>query len=91
MALMIIIQNIHAFNCRSEDKSVGEISLFSNKVFIIGIIGSIILGISVIQIDFFNKFLKTTSIPINNLSLLFALGLVILLVMEIYKKITKNK
>ena len=91
MALMIIIQNIHAFNCRNEYKSIGEISLFSNKIFLIGIVGSIILGILVIEIDFFNEFLKTTSIPMNNLCLLFALGLIILLVMEIYKKITKNK
>ena len=91
MALMIIIQNIHAFNCRSEDKSIGDISLLSNKVFLVGIVGSIILGILVIQIEFFNKFLKTTGITLNNLCLILALGLVILLVMEIYKKITKNK
>ena len=90
MALMIIIQNFHAFNCRSEDKSIGDIALFSNKVFLIGIIGSVILGVSVIQIKFFNSFLKTTGLPSNNLSMLFALGLVILLVMEIYKKIKKN-
>lgn len=90
MALMIIIQNFHVFNARSEDKSIGEISLFSNKIFILGIIGSIILGISVIQISFFNSFLKTTGLPLKDLSLLFALGLVILLVMEIYKKIKKK-
>ena len=90
MALMIIIQNFHAFNCRSEDKSIGDIPLFSNKVFLIGIIGSVILGVSAIQIKFFNSFLKTTGLPSNNLSMLFALGLVILLVMEIYKKIKKN-
>ena len=90
MALMIIIQNFHAFNCKSEDKSIGEINLFSNKIFLFGIIGSVVLGISVIQIPFFNAFLKTTGLPANNLCLLFALGLVILLVMEIYKKIRKK-
>ena len=90
MALMIIIQNFHAFNCRSEDKSIGEISLLSNKIFIFGIVGSVILGIAVIQIKFFNSFLKTTGLPLNNLSMLFALGLVILLVMEIYKKVRKK-
>ena len=90
MALMIIIQNFHAFNSRSEDKSIMNISLFSNKIFIFGIIGSIILGISVIQIKFFNSFLKTTGLPLKDLSLLFVLGFVILVVMEIYKKIKKN-
>ena len=90
MALMIIIQNIHAFNCKSEDKSIGEINIFSNKIFLFGIIGSVILGISVIQIKFFNSFLKTTGLPISNLCMLFVLGFVILIVMEIYKKIKKN-
>lgn len=90
MALMIIIQNFHAFNCRSEDKSIGDISLFSNKIFVVGIMGSIVLGISVIQIKFFNIILKTTGMPLNNLCLIFALGLIILLVMEIYKKIKKK-
>ena len=90
MALMIIIQNFHAFNCRSEDKSIGDIPLFSNKIFIVGIIGSIILGVSVIQIKFFNTILKTTGMPLNNLCLIIALGLIIMLVMEIYKKIQKK-
>lgn len=90
MALMITIQNFHAFNCRSEDKSIGEISFFSNRIFIVGIIGSIILGISVIQVKFFNIILKTTGMPLNNLCLIIALGLIILLVMEIYKKIKKK-
>lgn len=90
LVLMIIIQNFHAFNCRSEDKSIGEISLFSNKIFIVGIIGSIILGISVIQTKFFNSILKTTGLPLKDLTLLLAIGLIILLVMEIYKKIKKK-
>ena len=90
MALMIIIQNFHAFNCRSEDKSIGDISIFSNKIFVIGIICSVILGIAVIQINIFNRILKTTGIPLNNLCLIMALGLIVLLVMEIYKKIQKK-
>ena len=90
MALMIIIQNFHAFNCRSEDKSIGDISIFSNKIFVIGIICSVILGIAVIQINIFNRILKTTGIPLNNLFLIMALGLIVLLVMEIYKKIQKK-
>ena len=90
MTLMIIIQNFHAFNCRSEDKSIWEVPLFSNKIFLLGIVGSIILGISVIQIKFFNSFLKTVVMPLSDLSILFVLGIIILLVMEIYKKIKKN-
>ncbi|MCI8460374.1 MAG: HAD-IC family P-type ATPase [Bacilli bacterium] len=91
MALMIIIQNIHAFNCRSEKSSVFTISPISNPIFIIGVIGSMILGIAVMEIDFLSIFLKTTSIPATNLLGLFCLGLSILVIMECYKKIKYHK
>ena len=90
MALMIIIQNIHAFNCRSEKKSIFKMSLKSNKIFLIGVLGSLILGIAVIEIDFLNVFLKTNHIPYNHLLILLGIGFIIMIVMEIYKKIKYN-
>ena len=92
MALMIIIQNIHAFNCRSEKRSVFTVSIRSNYIFLFGIIGSIILGLAVMEIDFLSVILKTSSIPYLHLLYLFLIGLVILVVMEVYKLIRyRNK
>ena len=91
VALMIIIQNIHAFNCRSEKKSVLTIPLGSNYVFLFGILGSIALGLAAMEIDFLSVFLKTQSIPYSHLGFLFLIGLSILVVMEIYKKIRYKK
>ena len=90
VALMIIIQNIHAFNCRSERYSSLSISLGSNKLFLYGIIGSIILGISVLEFKFFNGLLKTVSVPLKHLMYLFIFGFVIHIVMEFYKKYKRN-
>lgn len=87
MALMIIIQNVHAFNCRSEKSSVFKISLTSNMIFLVGVLGSLILGVAVIEIDFLSIFLKTTHIPGMDLLKLLGVGLIIMLVMEVYKKI----
>ena len=87
MALMIIIQNIHAFNCRSEKKSIFKMSPTNNIIFLIGVLGSLILGIAVIEIDFLSVFLKTTHIPFNDLVKLIGMGMIILVVMECYKKI----
>jgi magnesium-transporting ATPase (P-type) len=87
MALMIIIQNIHAFNCRSEKKSVTKIPLTSNLIFLFGVLGSLILGVAVIEIDFLSVFLKTSHIPLIHLGGLLCIGLVILVIMECYKKI----
>ena len=91
MALMIIIQNIHAFNCRSEDKSSFKISLASNPIFAIGVLGSLVLGIAVLEVDFLSVFLKTSHVPMIHLLELICLGLSVLLVMEIYKRLKYRK
>ena len=89
MAFMIMIQNLHAFNCRSEKTSIFKISIISNPIFLIGIIGSILLGLAIIEVDFLSLFLKTTHIPFLHLMILFCLSLVILVIMEFYKKIKR--
>jgi len=92
VALMVIIQNIHAFNCRSERRSVFTVPISSNYIFLFGVLGSIVLGIAVLEIDGLNLFLKTTSLPYTHLLGLLCLSLVILVVMECYKKIKyRNK
>ena len=90
MALMIIIQNIHAFNCRSEKKSTFTIPINSNYIFLFGVIGSILLGLAVMEIPLLSIFLKTHSIPIVHLEMLFLFGSIIFIVMEVYKKIRYN-
>ena len=87
VALMIIIQNIHAFNCRSEKQSAFKIPFSSNYIFLFGILGSVILGLVIMEVGPLAKVLKTSSIPILHLGILLLIGLVIFIVMEIYKKI----
>lgn len=91
MALMIIIQNVHAFNCRSERKSAFTVPLASNKIFLFGVVGSMLLGLAVMEVDFLSIFLKTTSIPATDLLGLLCLGLTIFIIMECYKKIKYHK
>ena len=91
MALMIIIQNIHAFNCRSEKKSTFTIPITSNYIFLFGVIGSILLGLAVLEVPFLSVFLKTQSIPFIHLEMLFLLGTIIFIVMELYKLIRYRK
>ena len=87
MALMIIIQNVHAFNCRSEKRSAFSVSLSSNKIFLFGVFGSVLLGLAVMEIKPLAYFLKMSSIPANHLLGLVLLSLLILIIMECYKKI----
>ena len=91
LALMIVIQNVHAFNCRSERASSLKISLKSNRIFVYGILVSIILGISVLEFDFFNTLLNTTSLSLFSLILVFLFGSSIFVIMEIYKRVKNNR
>ena len=90
MALMVFIQNIHVFNCRSEHNSTFKIPLKSNYLITVGVIASILLQFIVMEIPFISKFLKTASIPLTHLLCLFSVATIILLVMEIYKHIKRK-
>lgn len=87
MTLMVFIQNIHVFNCRSEKHSAFSVPLKNNKLVVWGVIISIALQIVVMEVPIFAKLLQTVSIPVMHLVGLFALSLIILIVVEVYKKI----
>ena len=87
MTLMVFIQNIHVFNCRSEKKSAFSIPIKNNKLIIVSFISSILLQIIVMKISLFASFLQINSISFIELVYLFIIAMVVLLVVEIYKKI----
>lgn len=95
MALMVFIQNIHVFNCRSESKSAFSVPLKNNKLIVFGVIASVLLQIIVMEVPFLANLLQTKSIPIIHLVLLFTVATSILIIIEIYKfinnKIKKKK
>ena len=86
MCLMVFIQNIHVFNCRSEDKSAFKVPLKNNWLIVGGVVCSIILQIIVMEVPFLSQFLQTTSIPFSNLVYLFLIACSILVLVEIYKR-----
>lgn len=90
MTLMVFMQNMHVLNCRSEKNSIFQISFFSNPLILFSIFFSIFLQIIVCEVPVFSLFLKTSSIPIFHMILLFLLSFLIIFVMEIYKKIKKG-
>ncbi len=91
MALMVFVQNIHVFNCRSEKNSAFSISLFQNPMILLAVFGSIFLQILVMEVDVLSLFLKTTLIPLSHLLGLFAIASLILFIMEAYKIIRFRK
>lgn len=89
MALMVFIQNIHVFNCRSEQKSAFKVPLKNNWFIVVGVTITLLLQIAVMEIPFLSKFLQTDSIPFLDLLCLFAIATLILIIMEIYKLLSR--
>jgi len=90
MALMVFIQNIHVFNCRSEHRSAFSVPIKNNWLIVGGVVVSIMLQVIVMEVSLLSKFLQTTSVPFLHLICLFGIALLVLIVTEIYKKINNN-
>lgn len=90
MALMVFMQNIHVFNCRSEKKSFFKVKLSSNWFVPFAVFSSILLQIIIMEVPFLSHFMKTESIPFNHMFLLLLAALPVLIVMEIFKWINRR-
>ena len=90
MALMVFIQNIHVFNCRSESASAFAVPLKSNKLIVGGVIVSVLLQIIVMENSLLSSFLSTSKIPFNHLIYLFLIASLVLVIIEVYKKIKNS-
>jgi len=91
MLLMVFMQNIHVFNCRSERESAFNISIKSNPFVVIGVIACIILQIIVMEVPLLAKFLQTSPVPVMHVLILFLIASIVLVIIELYKKINYNK
>lgn len=87
MCLMVFIQNIHVFNCRSERNSAFSVPIKSNPVMLIGVVVTLLLQILVMEVPFLSQMLQTISVSPLFMLGLFGISLVILFVIEGYKQI----
>ena len=90
MALMVFMQNLHAFNCRSEKTSIFKLKL-NNWFFVVSVVASIGLQVLFMEIPFLSQFLELTTVPYLTLLILVAISLVVIVVSEIYKAIIRHK
>ena len=91
MLLMVFMQNIHVFNCRSEKESAFKVSIKNNPFIVISVIACIILQIIVMEVDVFAKFLQTSPVPIIHVLMLFLVATIVLIAIEIYKEFVYHK
>ena len=80
-----------SFRLQHEKSSAFSIPISTNRLIALAFISSITLQIIVMEVSFMSKFLKTVSVPVLDMIYLFLIGLIVLLFMEIYKRINKKR
>lgn len=85
LMLMVLLQNFHALNCRSETRSIFHIPLSNNYILIFGILAAQGIHILALQIPFMQNLLSLNPIGGKEWILLFFTATIILLTMEIFK------
>jgi magnesium-transporting ATPase (P-type) len=87
LLLMVLLQNVHVFNCRSESTSAFKVPLRRNYLLVLGVIAAQGIHLLSMHIPVMERILGTDTVPVKQWFALFALALSVLVVMEIFKLI----
>ena len=87
LTLMVFLENVQIFNCRSEKISMFKIPSSNNRFLIISIVVTTLIQIVITQIPVFASFFCLQVIPLENVFLLFLFTIPLILGMEIFKNV----
>ena len=85
MLLMVLLQNFHVLNCRSETKSLFRLPIRDNYVLLAGIMLAQLVHIAASYLPLLNNILQLEPIKFNEWILLLPTALSIIVVMELFK------
>ena len=85
LMLMVLFENVHLFNCRSETRSAFLMSPLRSPVLMLGLLAAFSIHVAMTYHPFGNVLLSTQPISADHWLRLLALSLPILVVMELHK------
>ncbi len=91
LLLMVFMQNIHVFNCRSETVSAFRVPLSRNWILILGVMLAQGIHIAVMHIPFMQTVLRLEPITFMEWIETLILAVPLLIVMEIFKQIQARR
>ncbi len=85
LLLMVLFENVHLGNCRSETRSAFTLSPLRSPFLVVGALLAFSVHLAFMYLPFGQKLLSTQAVNLETGALLFALALTVLLVMELHK------
>ena len=91
LLLMILLQNVHAFNCRSEKRSAFMVPLKNNKFIVFAVIGALILHVMCMNVPVLQNIFRMSPVTIKEFVVILAMALPLLVVMELFKWFNRKR
>jgi magnesium-transporting ATPase (P-type) len=91
LLLMVLLQNVHVFNCRSESVSAFRVPLHRNYIVFFGVLAAQGIHLLSMHLPFMQTILGTQSVMWTQWLVCLLLALGILLTMEIFKWIASRR
>jgi magnesium-transporting ATPase (P-type) len=85
LLLMVLMQNVDAFNARSETRSVFRLPLRNNPVLVLGVSAALLLHISAMHVPLMQRVLGLAPLDDVERAVLPLMAISLLLVMELHK------
>jgi magnesium-transporting ATPase (P-type) len=85
MLLMVLLQNVDAFNARSETRSALRIPLRNNPLLVAGVLAALAAHVAAMHVPWMQRLLRLAPLDPRTWLLLAALALTLLAVMELQK------
>jgi len=85
LLLMVLFENLHVFNCRSENESAFRVPLRRNLVLVFGVLAAQGLHLLSMQVPFMQAVLRTSPVSLKEWLIFLGAALPVLAAMEIFK------
>ncbi|WP_292597465.1 cation-translocating P-type ATPase [Mesotoga sp. UBA6090] len=91
LLLLVLMQNVHVFNCRSETESAFRVPLSRNYILIFGVFAAHGLHLLAMNTSLFQNLLGVSPVSISQWLILLACATPLLIVMELFKAFQRKK
>lgn len=89
LLLMVLFENIHIANCRSETTSAFRLSLLNSPILLGGTLLAFSVHMAAMQVPFMQRILRVEPVDFKTFFILLGLALTILVAIEIHKVVWK--
>lgn len=91
LLLMVLFQNFHVFNCRSERESVFRVPLQRNRVLVFGVAAALGLQLLSMNLPFMQSMLHIAPVSGGEFVVLALIASLVMIVMEVFKWLKRER